>query len=158
MTITNSRLAVYKGLIALAWADHDLADEERAKLHQMIDGNAEIPDTKKAELHANIDTKITLADVWEEITDKQDRAFLLNASDAVFHSDGEYCENERELYQTYLANHLGTLNTEAIQEELAALAYAQKAQRMQLRAEMEEYRQQFRITNRIAALFGKTFQ
>ena len=41
--VTASRLALYEGMIALAWADHELHAEEKQRLHDLIKAAA-VPD------------------------------------------------------------------------------------------------------------------
>ena len=152
---TDSKVAVYEALIALAWADHTLDDAEKKLLHSRIEGNVHLTDEQKKELLAYVDSKKEMSVAWEKITDPEDRAFLLNAAEGLFHSDGEYCENEKAIFEEYFEKHLKTLDAKAIEEDLAELKATQLTDRDQLEAEMKEYRSQFSLIGRIDRLIKK---
>ena len=63
---TQSKMPLYRGLIALAWADHELHPEEKSKLHEIISEHRDLTTEERARLHAEIHTRIALADVWGE--------------------------------------------------------------------------------------------
>lgn len=153
--LTDSRFGVYEGIIALAWADHELTADEQQELHRLIDGNLFMSDAQRQQLRADVDDKVTLAEVWPRVTDKQDRAFLLNLADVIFHADGKYCKDEQSLYDKFFATHMETIDQEAVMREISALAFQQQADRERLQQEMAAYEDHWSMINRIKRAFEK---
>ena len=147
--IANSRFHMFQGVIALAWADHVLTDEEKQGLHSIITNNAHMSEDQKAQLHGNVDIKINLSDIWPNITDKQDRANLLDLAHSIFLKDGKLCATEQELYDNYLAAHMDTLDEKAIMQELVQMAENQRKARAKEEKELAEYAKQFSMVERI---------
>lgn len=123
-------MAMYEGIIALAWADHELADAERQKLKMLVDQNPHLSDEQRARLYHEIEHRIALSEIWPRITSKQDRAYLLDIAEMIFHSDGDFCAREQSLYHEFYARHMATLDSDATMQELQQMA-------MQLRAARE---------------------
>ena len=151
--ITESRLAMYEGIVALAWADHELDVAEKEKLHELINQNPHFTDEQRAKLHLDVDNHAMLADIWPRITEKRDKAHLLNIASVVFLKDGKYCADEKELYDTFLAKHLATLDSESMMSEIREMAIAMRDKLELEEAEMEEYARQFSLVERIKRFF-----
>lgn len=150
--ITESRLAMYEGIIALAWIDHTLHPDEKQSLHDLINNNPRFTDEQREILHGMADQKAKLEEIWPQITDKQDRAYLLDIANMIFHRDGEYCDIEKEVYEKYLAAHLETIDTEETMQELQTMAVAMRLQREAEEEAMEEYGDQFSLIGRLKNL------
>lgn len=140
---------MYEGMIALAWADHALDAQEKQGLHDLIDSNTYFSDQQRAKLHEDVDQQITIEGVWPRITEKKDRARLLDIAGVIFMKDGKLCETEQELYNTFLEKHLSTLDNEATLKEIREMAAQQKAARAQQQADLEEYAKRFSLVERI---------
>ena len=156
--LTDSRFAVYEGVIALAWADHNLSKEEKQVFHRLADGNIYMNAYQRQTLHEKIDYKATIEEIWPRITEKQDRAFLLNLADTIFHADDEYCESEQSLYDFLHEKHMGTLDTEAVLRDISHLAMQQKAERARLHEKMEAYKTYYSIPSRIGRLLSSLLE
>ena len=146
---------MYEGIIALAWADHALHPDEKQGLHKLIDGNPRFTDIQRQVLHEKIDDKALLADVWPKITDKLDRAFLLDIAGEIFNHDGTYCETEQELYDTFLAKHVATLDTASTMNELRDMASDLRAKRETEEAAIEDYADQHLLIPKIERFFKR---
>lgn len=155
--VTESRLAAYEGIIALAWADHDLDAQEQEKLETMIRGNQHFTDQQREQLTADVKEKTSLTTIWPRITEKRDRAFLLNVADTIFYKDGHYSSDERTLYNEYFNQHMATVDSEAVMEDIRQLALAQRAERAVQMAELEEYADQHSFTSRIGRALDELF-
>jgi hypothetical protein len=151
--LTESRFGVYEGIIALAWADHELSDEEISELHRLIDGNQYMSDVQRSALKKMVDDKITLSQVWPKITKPQDRAFLINLADVIFHADGHYAASEQELYDQCMSSHMSTIDTEAVKRDLAHMAIQQRADRERLQEKMKAYAGEYSLIGRIKQIF-----
>lgn len=151
--VTASRLALYEGMIALAWADHELHAEEKQRLHDLIDHNSFFSDAQRAELHRMVDVKVDLALIWPRITHPQDRARLIDIANAIFASDGERCDMEQMLQSEMLSQHLSTLDVSAIRSDLDTLSQEQRAQREADAEELRNYAREFSLVS----LIGKQF-
>lgn len=119
--VSDSRMAAYEGVIALAWADHELHKDEREQLHAMIDGNSGFSDEQRQKLHDDVNRKIDIREVWPRITSRQDRTWMLNAANILFKQDGGMCSSEQELFALLGATPLGeALDKEQLREATQA--------------------------------------
>tara|TARA_B100000678_G_scaffold105833_1_gene88723 strand:- start:1691 stop:2179 length:489 start_codon:yes stop_codon:yes gene_type:complete len=150
-----SRVALYRGLIALAWADHELHEDERAALHDILDAHLGLTAENRAVLHTEVERSIQLEDVWPQITEARDRARLIDMANIIFQQDGEYSAEERAVIHRFTARHLASVNADSIASELALLTDAQKAVRDREREEMKAWASQYSIIGRLKAAFGK---
>lgn len=152
---TNSHIAMLRGVIALAWADHALNADEKTQLGAYVNNNHQLSDAQRVELLASIDHKIELAQIWPEVTDMHDRAHLLNIADVIFAKDGNYCKEEQDAYQRIHAEHMASINTEAIEAEIGAMAVQLRSEREALERDMQEQVSPLRLLTRMAAgVFG----
>ena len=150
-----SRVSLYRGLIALAWADHELHHEEKAALHDIFDAHAGLTAENRAVLHTEVDRSIDLEDVWPLITDVQDRARLIDMANIIFQQDGNYSSEERAMIHRFTARHLASVNADSIAQEMALLTDAQKAARELEREDMKIWASQYSIIGRLKVAFGK---
>lgn len=150
----QSKLPLYRGVIALAWADHELHPEEKSKLHEMISAHRELTTEDRAKLHAEIHTRISLADVWPHITDPQDRARLIDLSNIIFQQDDEFCDDERLLIERFQAKHLASIDISSIEKDLAQFSSDQTAQREQERQTYREWAKQYGVIEQIRSVFS----
>ena len=152
-SMTDSRLAMYEGMIALAWADHELTEDEKQGLRDLIDGNPRFTDEQRRKLHAGVGQRVALESVWPRITEKQDRAHLFDIAGVIFHKDGQYSATEKELYENFLAKHMATIDTEAVIGEIRAMTIGFRAQREKEQQELAEYAAQFSLIGRLKEFF-----
>ena len=133
---TKSHYAMFRGAIALAWADHRLDEEEQERILVYIENNRHLSDAQRTQLKQDLLQPVKLDDVWPEITDVHDRAHLINIADAIFWEDGELCHTEKEVYDKIRAAHIATLDVDFIREDIAdyrkELAVSRKAFEMEL--------------------------
>lgn len=123
---SQSYMAMFLGAIALLWADGKLSDEEREKMHQLIDGNVELSPNQKELLKQDVETPVKLGDVWDKISEPHDRAHLINIAQMLFWADGAYCHSEEEVYHKMKEKHLATLDVGSLQAEMDSLLIEQK--------------------------------
>lgn len=153
MTVTDSRLALYEALIALAWVDHTLDPREKETLHDLIDGNLYFDDGQRQALHLGVDTPVALDAVWPRLTDGQDRARLVDWANAIFASDGEVCDDEHEVGVRLLERHLRTLDRERVAADQAALGEEQRIRAAEEAKALRAYRRQFSLAGAIRRVF-----
>ena len=116
--VSDSRLALYEGLISLAWVDERLDPAEKIVLEDIFAHHHGLTDEQRAALTRDITTPMRLADIWPRLTDPQDRARFLDMADVIFKSDGEVDDSEADIYAVKLAKHLGTFDVDGIKREL----------------------------------------
>lgn len=151
---SDSRYAMYEGLIALAWADHELHKNEREALNTIIENHRGLSDEQRAQLKIDVETKVTLNEVWPRITNAQDRARLIDLAVVIFKQDGEYTADEREVKDAALAQHLEQINGNVIVADLRAYRDEQIEKNKLHAAEMEEYRKRFSLIEMIHSRFS----
>ena len=119
--ITSSQYNMYKALIALVWADGKVADEERSYIETFLRNQHDLTFDQRDELLEALDHQPDIDAIWDQITEVQDRAFLLDMASAVFYADGEYSIEEKQLYNRLLEKHLATLDEKKHRLEVARL-------------------------------------
>ena len=150
----SSKISLYRGLIALAWADHELHVDEKTTLHEIINTHKDLSTEDRALLAAEVDKPVALADVWPDITNPQDRARLIDMANIIFQQDGDYCGNEQELIERFQAKHLSSIGVSAIQKDLSAFS-AQQAEELETeRAKLKAWASQYGLMGRIKSLFA----
>lgn len=118
--VTDSQLALYEGLIALAWTDGVFSHYEKVVIRSLINDHRDFNDNQRHLLRESLQRRTPLCDIWPRITNKQDRARFLDYADMVMKADGVVDPNEEEIYRAKLAKHLGTLDVDSIKRDLDA--------------------------------------
>lgn len=95
--MNDSKLAMWKSLIALAYVDGELEPQEKAVLLEYIRGS-KLPEDTKAELISSIDTPHDFADVFNNVSSTEDRAHVISTALVLFHSDADFEPAERKLF------------------------------------------------------------
>ena len=121
---TASQIAMFQGAIALAWADHNLDANEQAQLLDYINKNFHLSETQRTQLRDSIASPQPLEKVWPAITEKEDRAHLLNIAPQIFQEDGEFCAQEKEVYDRIYADHMASLDNASVEEDVKKMAEA----------------------------------
>ncbi|MAP94457.1 MAG: hypothetical protein CMK07_05845 [Ponticaulis sp.] len=151
----SSRFALYRGVIALAWADHELHDDEKTKLHDIITLHQGLSDEQRASLLKMVDEPVTMDEIWPDITSAQHRARLIDLANLMFQQDGVICDSERELYDRFLAKHLNSLDQAAIARDIDELINRQADLREQREADLKDYARQYSLIEKIKGVFKK---
>jgi hypothetical protein len=151
---TSSHTAMLRGAISLAWVDGTLHEEEKKRLHHFITHNITIHETQKAQLHAAIDTEEMLEDVWQEITEVQDKAHLINIATLIFWEDDTFCEAEKKMFRAMQSWHNDVLPEYETNAELAAMA---TIARKQWREEEDALRSELSFTERMLDYLSSIF-
>lgn len=130
-TITSSKYAMLQGIVELAWVDGKVTDEECARLNDFLDSTQFITDSQRDSLKARLNTKheLDIDAIWEQITNKEDRAALLDIALSIFHADGEFCDTEREVYERLRASHMASIDLNALNQDLSQMAAEAAARR-----------------------------
>lgn len=110
MAADDSKIAMFKAMIACAWADGVLEEAERKKLMKYISGNKYLDDAQRAELTAAIDQKISLDEVWSDITNPADRAYLIDVAREIFWVDGVFAAEEKALHDDMMVRFMDELH------------------------------------------------
>ena len=121
MGTNDSKYHMIRGLIALAWADDVLDPNEVTVLAAFMDKNIYLTPEQREQLKKSIRTPISIFNVWDQITDIEDRTRLINMAGVIFYADGEFCPKEKKIYDQMLAMHLGDINRTATEREIAAM-------------------------------------
>jgi hypothetical protein len=119
---TESQIQMFRGIIALAWADHELTEDEQQQLAFFIEKHLYLSAEQRAQLLDEVQHAVKLADIWPSITDKHDRAHLLNIAPVIFQKDGVYCDTEKELYELYEQKHLDSIGAVYVEQEIRLFA------------------------------------
>ena len=118
---TDSQIAMWRGAIALAWANSKLDEGEKQKLQEYVKDNEFLSDAQRAQLMADTEHPITLDSVWVTITDPVDRAHLIDIAPTLFTSDGTYTADEHAVYDKMFAEQMASVDTKGVQQDVAAI-------------------------------------
>jgi len=132
MTATDSQVALWRGAIALAWADNHLHDDERAEFTNFIDKNKNLSDEQKKLLKQDLSKQVKLEEIWPQITDKMDRAHLINIAPTIFWGDKDYSHSEKEVFEKMYADHMASLDMKTEMQDMANFA-----QKLRLQSDIE---------------------
>ncbi len=111
-----------RGAIALAWADHKLEENEKAQIMRFIERNIHLSDVQRRALEGDVQKPAALADIWPHISEKQDRAHLINIAPLIFQSDTIFCDAEQAVYDRMYADHMATIDTHGLEAEVQQMA------------------------------------
>lgn len=107
--MTPSKFAMWRAAIALAYSDHRLSNSETDLIWRDSE-YFDFSDAQRAQLEKDMRDGIALDDVWDQITEKGDRAHLINFSLVLFHVDGEFSDVEQQLFDEINARHMLTID------------------------------------------------
>ena len=138
---TNSQIAMWRGAIALAWANRKLEDGEKQRLIGYFKNNIYLSDDQRAQLIKDLDQQIELKDVWPSITDTHDRAHLIDIAPSLFASHGGPTPEEKALLARMTADQMATIDTNELEKEYADVRAEIPVEQAE---EEQEYRQEYR--------------
>ena len=122
--ISDSKFAVWRGLIIMANIDGHFSQQEK----EFLDGIHRyelLTDEQKEILKQDIETQNKDFDsVYKQITEVRDRAYLINLTSVLFHKDGKFCPTEQEALNKIDSEHKKTINLEKILKEAKAVSMA----------------------------------
>ena len=119
--VTDSRFAMWRSAVALAWADGKVTNSEANLIHDYTERHA-FSDEQHTILDNDIKNGIKLDDVFDLITDKRDRAHLINFGRVLFHIDGDFAEVEQKIMAEISAKHAKIINLPKVLMESRAIA------------------------------------
>ena len=153
LSAPDSRYALYEGLIALAWADHELHPEEREALNRIIDEHAGLSDDQRARLRLQVETRTSLDEVWPRITSAADRAQLIDLANVIFGTDGTYCDSERGVFDAAFSRHLSAVKATRVEADLRQYREDQIAANAAHATDLSAYRKRFSILELVRQRF-----
>jgi hypothetical protein len=110
--VTESKLAMWRSAIALAHSDHHLSNSEVDLINEYWQ-NYDFSDAHEKQLARDMQNGVKLEDVFPAITEKRDRAHLINFARVLFHIDGEFSELEEKIWQAIYDQHMLTVDLKA---------------------------------------------
>lgn len=119
--VTDSRFAMWRAAVALAWVDDKVTNSEANLIHEHTERHA-FSDDQHTILDNDIKNGVKLDDVFDLITDKRDRAHLINFGRVLFHIDGDFAEIEQKIMAEISAKHAKLINLPKILQECRAEA------------------------------------
>lgn len=108
--ISESKLALWRSAIAIAYADGTLNDSER----QLLLSNlplAILSEEQRKIIDMDLAEGVKLEDVFSAITDMRDRAHLINFARILVHADGQVNADEQDAINYISSYHSKKLDT-----------------------------------------------
>lgn len=119
--VSDSRLNMWRAVIALAHADHVLKPEEVKFIEDKIK-HGKMDDKQIALLLSDSETPAKLEDVLPKVTEPSDRSMLVYYARLLVWSDGEYALQEERLLDVLRNNALGSIDLERELSEARIIA------------------------------------
>jgi hypothetical protein len=136
--VTPSNFAMWRAAIALAHSDHRLSNSE-ISLIQEYSANFDFSEAQQAQLEKDLHGGIPLESIFLEITEKTDRAHLINFARVLFHIDGEFSAVEQKIWQAINDKHMQTVDMkQALKDAAEATAGFEQQERVQRAQENKE--------------------
>lgn len=119
--VSDSRLNMWRAVIALAHADHKLTDEEIQFIGKKIKGGKMSADQQEI-LLSDLQSPAELENVLPKVSEPSDRAMLVYYGRLLVWSDGEYAIQEEKLLNMMNDNALSKVNLEEAFADARAMA------------------------------------
>ena len=136
VAMNDSKFAMWRTAIVLASCDNLLSNSETNLIHEYWE-NFDFSEAQQAQLEHDFRTPPAFDDVWPSITDKLDRAHLINFALVLFNVDGDFSELERQLWDKINALHAKTIDLPK------AMADARAATRKYLEEDKQQLDEEF---------------
>jgi len=108
--LNNSNFAMWRALIALAYADHKLTPAEVEFFKKQL-GSLELTDSQKETFSNDLRGGTKIADVYGDISEPNHKTHLLNMAYVLFHRDGNFSKIEKNFYDELYNKHLKALDS-----------------------------------------------
>lgn len=146
--VTTSKLALWRSAIAIAYADGKITNSERALLHDYMQGHA-FSDEQVAIIDNDLANGVDINTVFDGITDKHDRAHLINFARVLVHIDGDFDDAEQKIMEYITAFHAEAINLHQVLLDCRREARAVYNKWLEERAELQrEERERSHIVTR----------
>lgn len=137
--VTPSNFAMWRSAIALAHGDHQLSNSEVNLIHE-FSHNYGFSDEQQKQLDNDLRGGVDLDTVFAQITEKRDRAHLINFARVLFHIDGEFSKAEEVLWETINQRHMLTIDLQKILRDTKDNCESYKEQERLKRAQEKDNR------------------
>ena len=107
--LSESKLALWRSAIAIAYADGRLTEKEKTLLRKNIPHSI-LNDTQKQIIEKDLAEGVKLDEVFSGITDMRDRAHLINFARNLIQVDGKPGISEEAAIECISSNHSDKLN------------------------------------------------
>ncbi|MFN9108528.1 MAG: hypothetical protein ACK5XN_00395 [Bacteroidota bacterium] len=112
VVVTESKFAMWRCAIALAHSDHRLSNSEMDLIHDYW-RQFDFTDEQQKQLDHDMRGGVQLETVFDAVTDKRDRAHLINFARVLFHVDDDFSALEQKIWQAIYDKHMLTIDLKA---------------------------------------------
>ena len=95
-TVTESRFYMWRALFAIAHADEVVSSEERNFMHKTLQDHP-FSEAQAQILEQDMTVRQDVAELFEKITDPQDRSQFFDFARTLVWCDGDYAEKEQQI-------------------------------------------------------------
>lgn len=116
----DNRFNMWRAIVAVAHADHDVSSEEQSYLEKIITtmhSRSFIKDEQKAQLDQDLKQSPDVTEALNAIEDPKYRGQVLYFARMLAHKDGVVCDNEDALLKRLHINATGDVDIEAIKQQ-----------------------------------------
>lgn len=110
-----SRFNMWRAVFAMAHADHKVTEEEKDFIRHYIE-NIPFSEDQRAILWTDIDTPPPVRDVFEQITDLEDRGDFFQFASMLCWTDGDFDAHEKAIEEKLKAEQMSSLDMDYLGE------------------------------------------
>lgn len=117
--VNDSKFAMWRMAIILSMSDHLLKNSEIDLIHEYW-ANFDFSEAQKVQLDEDFRSPPEFDAIWPQITDKLDRAHLINFALVLFNVDGDFSAMEKLLWEKINQLHAQTIDLKKAMSEARA--------------------------------------
>jgi uncharacterized membrane protein YebE (DUF533 family) len=121
LKLNDSSFAMWRGFVAMAYADHKLSKNEIDFLEKQLE-RIDLTPAQKEILENDIENGVKLNDVYGQITEQSHKTNLLNMAYVIFHRDSDFCHVEKNYYDELYRKLIQPLDSKELTEEAKNIA------------------------------------
>lgn len=115
--MTDSRFNMWRCLVALVHADHRISPEEKEFFTKRFD-KLRLSEEQKSILLNELQNPQKVEDIFNKITDREDKATLIYFARLLFWSDGEFAKQEEKILKHLHASVISGIDVKQVMQDV----------------------------------------
>ena len=153
--ISNSKLSMFRCMLAIAHADGIYCDEEQGYMRTMMGNqNPPLSEEQREILEDDMANPKALGDILPEIDEPEYRGQVVYFARLMAYKDGELHPNEDDLIERLHANAMDNVDMDALREDVKKAVALNMEAHQEMLEEMSAKNTVFRAFNRIMTSMG----
>ncbi len=154
-TVSNSKLSMFRCMIAIAHADGIFCDAERDYMRTMMaKQNPPLSEDQSATLEDDMSTPQNIEDILPHVDHPEHRGQVVYFARLMAYKDGELHPNEDDLVERLHANAMGNIDMDALRADVQKAVALNMEEYNEMIEEMSLKNTMFRAFDRIMSSMG----